>query len=80
MSQYHKLKIWPQYFQPVVDGYKTFEVRKNDRNFRQNDKVMLEEYDPQKQQYTGAFAEFEIGYVLPINNDYVVFSLLEIED
>ena len=33
----HNLKIKPQYFKDVVSGIKTFEVRKNDRNFKVGD-------------------------------------------
>lgn len=42
----HELKIWPQYFSRVIDGSKTFEVRKNDRGFQPGDEVVLREYDP----------------------------------
>ena len=89
----HELKIWPQYYCRVVDGTKTFEVRKNDRGFQPGDEVILKEYNPEiveKYQdigafgeyynapagYTGKYLSFKIGYVLPIDVDRVVFSLL----
>ena len=37
----HNLKIKPQYFKDVVSGIKTFEVRKNDRNFKVGDLMVL---------------------------------------
>lgn len=40
----HHLKTKPEYFQAVIDGRKPFEIRNNDRNFKQGDKVILEEY------------------------------------
>ena len=40
----HHLKIKPEYFQAVIDGKKPFEIRYNDRNFKQGDRVILEEY------------------------------------
>jgi hypothetical protein len=92
----HELKIWPQYFCRVLDGSKTFEVRKNDRGFQPGDHVVLHEYDPNieweednglpglagnwvrhKGKYSGRKATFRVGYVLPIDADRVVFSLLK---
>lgn len=78
----HILKIWPQYFARVKDGSKTFEVRKNDRGFQKGDTVLLAEWDPtiadngESDGFTGHHLEFKIGYVLPINESEVVFSLL----
>lgn len=95
----HELKIWPQYFEPVMFGTKTFEVRENDRGFQPGDTVALREYDPtvvekvrtdfdgmcdvrdyykEPAGYTGKSVEFLVGYVLPIDEKRVVFSLLPI--
>lgn len=49
----HKLKTWPLFFQAIVSGEKTFEVRKNDRDFKVGDCLKLLEYDPVAGQYTG---------------------------
>lgn len=40
----HKLKILPQYFKAVQNGNKTFEIRKNDRDFKVGDTLLLQEY------------------------------------
>jgi hypothetical protein len=78
----HELKIWPQYYCRVADGSKTFEVRKNDRGFQQGDEVVLSEYAPIEHsviagRYTDSKPlEFRVGYVLPIDDERVVFSLL----
>jgi hypothetical protein len=88
----HYLKIWPQYYCRVADGSKTFEVRKNDRGFQPGDEVVLKEFDPDKEKYydtdydagyttKGHYTQsveliFKIGYVLPIDAERVVFSLL----
>jgi hypothetical protein len=42
----HFLKTWPVYFQGLVDGTKTAEVRINDRDFRVGDELVLYEFDP----------------------------------
>lgn len=49
----HILKTWLQPFQAVWDGVKTFEVRKNDRNYESGDQLLLREYDPTTETYTG---------------------------
>jgi hypothetical protein len=42
----HYLKAWPQFFEAVARGLKPFEVRKNDRDFRVGDRVVLYEWNP----------------------------------
>lgn len=78
----HELKIWPQYFCRVEDGSKTFEVRVNDRDFQAGDIVVLKPYDPKYPCFVEPYQglTFKIGYVLPIDNGKVVFSLLPCEE
>ena len=40
----HHLKTKPEYFRAVIAGKKPFEIRKNDRDFKIGDKVILEEF------------------------------------
>jgi len=81
--QTHKLKIWPKYYLAVSNGLKTFECRINDRDFREDDFVVLKEFNPETQAYTGNELTFKIGYVLHLShffgtdNKAVIFSLLE---
>jgi ASC-1-like (ASCH) protein len=42
----HTLKTWPDFFDAVASGEKTFEIRKNDRGFQKGDKLILEKFDP----------------------------------
>lgn len=42
----HDLKCWPPFFQAVVDGTKTFELRKDDRHYRVGDILLLREWEP----------------------------------
>lgn len=42
----HELKTWPEYWDAVRSGRKTFEVRRNDRGFRLGDILELVRWCP----------------------------------
>lgn len=42
----HSVKSWPTEFEAVADGIKTFEVRRNDRDYQPGDVLVLREYVP----------------------------------
>jgi hypothetical protein len=76
----HTLKIYPEYFQEVVSGTKTFEVRKNDRDFKVCDDLILAEYCPVQESFTGNTCVREINYILKggdfgIEKGFVVIGL-----
>ena len=54
MQKTHYLKTWPEFFQAVKEGRKTFEIRANDRDYEVNDILVLEEFDPEQNAFTGA--------------------------
>lgn len=75
--QVHELKTWPNYFEPVLDGRKTFEVRYDDRGFQVGDILVLREWDPEEGLYTGRVVVFEVTYVLHgmgLQKDYVAMG------
>lgn len=47
----HELKTVQPFFDDVVKGRKTFEVRRNDRDFRVGDMLLLREWDPSRDTY-----------------------------
>lgn len=49
----HALKIWPTEFGEVVSGAKCHEVRRFDRDFRRGDDLLLQEWAPETERYTG---------------------------
>jgi hypothetical protein len=75
----HQLKTWPEYFQAAWVGDKTFEIRKNDRDFKERDEITLQEYDPKEDDYTGREIHGMIRYLTNYEQKegYVVFSLCE---
>lgn len=58
----HELKVWPPYFHDLLTGAKTFEIRKDDRNFQVGDFLILLEWKPDEERYTGNSAYFKITY------------------
>lgn len=58
----HALKQAPEYFEAVLNGRKTFEVRQNDRDYREGDLLALNEYS--KNGYTGRCCLVKIDYIL----------------
>ena len=77
----HTLKTWPSYFNAVLSGEKTFEIRNNDdRGFQKGDIIVLREYDPEKitpKRYSGREIEKKITYVTNFNqlDGFVVFGI-----
>ncbi|GAA4354494.1 hypothetical protein GCM10023185_16420 [Hymenobacter saemangeumensis] len=60
----HELKTWPACFVALEAGNKTFDVRENDRNYRVGDALLLLEYEPEDQQYTGRSIMRWISHIL----------------
>ena len=58
----HSVKIEPQHYEAVKNGTKTFEIRKNDRDYRVNDYIALNEYD--NEHYTGRSLLCKITYII----------------
>lgn len=59
----HELKCWPEYFTPLWRRDKTFEIRLNDRNFQVGDTLVLREWNPTYERYTGQHITREVVYV-----------------
>ena len=56
-------KVWPKYFQAILDGKKTFEFRLNDFDIEEGDIFVLKEWDPETKVYTGRVLEKKVGFV-----------------
>ena len=42
----HELKVWPEFYKALENKTKQFEVRKNDRDFKVGDNLILLEFEP----------------------------------
>lgn len=80
----HVLKITPNHFKDVISGKKPFEVRKNDRDYREHEYIALNEYNhdkdaPERDKYSGRSALFRISYILDnpqyCKEGYVILGL-----
>lgn len=80
----HFLKIWPQHYEPLVQGYKTFEVRGNDRGFQKGDTLLLiETREDIPGIGTGRTATAVVSYVhsgLGMADGYVVLGVQNVEE
>ena len=77
----HELKTIQPFFNDIKSGEKTFELRKNDRNFDIMDKVILKEYDQMRNKFTGEMISIYITYILKnrvgLDDDYCIFSFIK---
>jgi hypothetical protein len=75
----HDVKCWPEFFEAICARRKTFEVRLNDRDYREGDAILLREYDPDAATLSGRLIFAQVGYVLPLDDrgalGHVAFSL-----
>lgn len=72
----HVLKIDHQYFIPVLNGNKKFEIRLNDRNFQIGDTVILRELTEDKENFSGREIKTKIIYITDFEQkeNYIVFG------
>ena len=73
---HHVIKCWPPFFDEVGYGRKTFELRRDDRDYQVGDSVELREWCPVAKDYTQRWIWFRISYVLRAK-DAEPFGLLQ---
>lgn len=79
---FHNLKIAPSYFEAVKENKKTFELRRNDRNFNVGDTLNLEGFQGE---YTGRNIQVKITYILEggiygLSKEYVILAIKKVEN
>lgn len=76
----HQLKILPEYFDAVFNGYKKAELRANDRDFSVGDFLLLREWELTTE-YSGRKLVVEITHITPCDfalPNYVMLSFNEL--
>ena len=68
-----KKKAWPHQFEAVKSGKKKHDLRLADFDVGEGDILALEEWDPEKQEYTGRTVEKKVTYVSRFKVDNVPF-------
>lgn len=76
----HELKTWPDMFEEIIRGRKVHEFRRNDRNFEEGDLILLREFEPAGERYTGdeipvRIMSISYGPQWGIPKGYAVFSI-----
>jgi hypothetical protein len=61
----HSLKAWPEPFQALVDGRKTYEIRVDDRGYEVGDLLFIQEWIPREESYTGRCHTVVVTYKTP---------------
>lgn len=63
-TKVHYVKCETEFFNDVAEGYKSFEIRKNDRDYQVGDDIVLREYDKEAAELTGRELRVSIIYFL----------------
>jgi len=71
-------KCWPEYFESILSGEKTFDVRISDWKCNVGDILVLKEWDPKTKNFTGRKIEKMITYIAK-TKDFKFFKKEEIE-
>ena len=75
----HELKIHPKYYRAVLLGLKKVEIRLNDRNYQENDLLILNEFDPKTERYTGLQLKRKVDFIIRdvagLDPDYVIMQI-----
>lgn len=60
----HELKCWPEFFVEIAAGRKRHDLRRSrDRDFQVGDQLLLREFEPVSQRYTGREQVVTVTYI-----------------
>lgn len=65
----HELKCWPEFFWPLKDGRKRFELRRDDHGFAVGDELVIRAWSPTSEEYLDEKPlVFSITYIFDAND------------
>jgi len=56
-------KVRPEYFEAILAGRKTFELRLDDFEIHEGDTLLLREWEPRTKSYTGREISKTVGFI-----------------
>lgn len=56
-------KVWPKYFEKILSGKKNYELRLADFEVKPGDILILKEWNPKNEKYTGREVKKTVTYV-----------------
>jgi hypothetical protein len=62
-AKIHAIKCWQKEFAALVSGEKRHELRKNDRAYCVGDVLVVQEFDPDLKEYTGAHQTLTVTHI-----------------
>lgn len=77
----HELKITKDNFDAIVKGQKTFELRRNDRNYEVGDILLLRDWDDNLKEFSGLSYRVRVMYILKdvpelgLHPDYIIMGI-----
>ncbi len=78
MTKRIEKKTWPEMFEAVRSGKKTFDLRLADWECKEGDILILREWDPKTKKYTGRVLEKKVTFMFKTKG-IKFFSKKEIE-
>jgi hypothetical protein len=83
--RFHQLKTWTEFYdalvEPDINKRKTLEIRKNDRDYRVGDYLLLNDYDKNLEKYCGRSCWKKITHIVKgkpfLPEDTVALSIID---
>ncbi|MBU1043869.1 DUF3850 domain-containing protein [Candidatus Parcubacteria bacterium] len=72
-------KVWPKYFQAIIEDKKNYELRLADWKCKEGDTLILREWDPKTKNYTGREITKKVKYVAKFKIDNLFWPKEDIE-
>lgn len=72
-------KVWPKFFEKLLSGEKNYELRLGNFQPKPGDILVLQEWDPKTEDFTGRTLEKEVTYIATFKIDKLFWSEKDIK-